>query len=213
MTCKFLRQFLRFSSISPTAQQVQHPDLQTGLPLHCLPLKLSQKAPIFTATAALICTEQGFVVSFPVPVHHPTSELGLHHLCCLPNAPREFNHPASLHLEPSLFFILAWIYTLTSWIFNIPPTHTQRDNFSTSPAPGADPLKHMNQRLPAAFLQCYLTTALITMWRNKLKHHCMADCSPVVLLFKVISTPNAGSLAGRKCSPPEQLKQGDGVCF
>lgn len=99
------------------------------------------------------------MVSFPVPLHHPTSVLGLHHLCCLPDAPREFNHTASLHLERSLFFILAWIYTLTSWIFNIPPTHTQRDNFRTSPAPTADTLKHMNQRLPAVFLQCYLTTS------------------------------------------------------
>lgn len=57
ITCKFLRQFLCFSSILPTAQQVQHPDLQPGLALHCLPLKLSQKTRVFTATTALICTE------------------------------------------------------------------------------------------------------------------------------------------------------------
>lgn len=148
-----------YSSVLPTAQQVQDPDLQAGLPLHCLPLQLSQKAQTLTATTALICTEQGFVVSFPVPLHHPTSALGLHHLCCLPDAPRERNHAASLHLERSLLSILAWIYTLTSWIFNIPPTHRQRDNLSASPARTADTLKHMNQRLPAVFLQCYLTTS------------------------------------------------------
>lgn len=103
--------------------------------------------------------EQGFVVSFLVPLHHTTSVLGLHHLCCLTDAQWEFNHKVSLHFECSLFFILAWIYTLTSWIFNIPPTHMHRDNFSTSPAHTADTLKNMNQRLPAVFLQCYLTTS------------------------------------------------------
>lgn len=103
--------------------------------------------------------EQGFVVSFPVPLHHTTSVIGLHHLRCLTDAPREFNHNVSLHFGCSLFFIPAWIYTLTSWIFNIPPTHMHRDNFSTSPARTVDTLKNMNQRLPAVFLQCYLTTS------------------------------------------------------
>lgn len=34
-----------------------------------------------------------------------------------------------------------------------------RDNLSTSPAHTVDTLKNMNQRLPAVFLQCYLTTS------------------------------------------------------
>lgn len=103
--------------------------------------------------------EQGFVVSFLVPLHHTTSALGLHHLRCLTDAPRECNQNASLHFGCSLSLILAWIYTLTTWIFNIPPTHTHRDNFRTSPAHTADTLKNMNQRLPAVFLLCYLTTS------------------------------------------------------
>lgn len=99
------------------------------------------------------------MVSFPVPLRRTSSVLGLHHLRCLAGAPREFNHSASLHLECSLFFILAQIYTLTSWNFNIPPTRTHRDNFSASPAHTADTLKNKNQRLPAVFLQCYLTSS------------------------------------------------------
>lgn len=204
---KIVPQF--YSSILPTAQQVQHPDLQTELPQHCLGLQLSQKAQIFTATTALICTEQGFVVSFPVPLHHPTSVLSLHPLCCLPKAPREFNHTASLHSERSLFSILAWIYTLTSWIFNIPPTHRQRDNFSPSPARTADTLKHMNQRLPAVFptvLSNY--QHLSPVCRNTLKYHCMPGCSPAALLLQVICTPNAGSVTGGDAAHQSDWEQG-----
>lgn len=157
--------------------------------------------------------EQGFVVSFLIPLHHTTSVLGLHHLHCLTDAPREFNHKASLHFECSLFFILAWIHTLTSWIFNNPPTHTHRDNFSTSSAHTVDTLKNMNQRLPAVFLQCYLTTSSYRMCRNKLKYHYMADCSPVVSLLKVISTCNAGLITVRKRSPIRVTIQGPGLWF
>lgn len=137
-----------------------------------------------------MCTEQGFVVSFPVPLHHPTSVLGLHDLCCLPSAPREFNHTASLHLEPSLFSILAWIYTLTSWIFNIPPPHTQRDNSSASPARTADPsntwinvypqlssvLSNYQQLSP-----CVGTHSNTTAWLTALLWFCFSKLSPLVM--------------------------------
>lgn len=74
-----------------------------------------------------------FVVSFLVPLHHTTSALGLHHLCCPTNAPWEPNHSTSLH---RVFFAFCRNLHLTSWLLNI--LHTTSVPF---PLPQQIPLK------------------------------------------------------------------------